>query len=91
MPPVPERPPGYRVLMTVWCGCGTKLGDFWDRIEEKYPFWCGTCEETTNGKYPWRLDAQVIAQSGRWQSTTSGWVWQPEPTPVIPVTKEAAL
>ena len=84
MAPLSERPAGYRVCITVWCGCGRELGTWWDRVEEKYPFWCETCDETTSGKYPWRLEAVVVPQPGRWQATTSGWVWEPSETAVMP-------
>jgi len=69
------RPDGYRVLIRVWCACGKQVGEYWDEIREKYPFWCEDCDETCNGKYPWRLDTRVVAQPGRWQDTTSGLVW----------------
>lgn len=48
-----------RVRITVTLGCGHEL-IYWDKIEEKYPFWCGECEDYfRTGSYPWSLTAVV--------------------------------
>lgn len=67
--PAPESPP-LRVKMEVYCGdkpdakgglfgCGALIGTFYDKVADKYPFWCSSCEETTSGKYPWTLYATI--------------------------------
>lgn len=67
-----------RVLIRVYLGCGTEL-TFKDCIEEKYPFWCDDCGDYhREGKYPWKLETEIIEEPGWWQDTTSGRVFIPE-------------
>lgn len=49
------------VVLTVICGEEHFIGDWIDGIEEKYPFWCATCQDDArDGKYPWRIISDVI-------------------------------
>ena len=48
-----------RVRLIAHLDCGHDL-EYFDKIEEKYPFWCPECEESPEGKYPWWIEAQVI-------------------------------
>lgn len=51
-----------RVRIDVECGrCHQILGTWYDRIEEKYPFWCDSCEDAPRGSYPWVLTTTVEA------------------------------
>ncbi len=51
----------HPVKITVTGDCGHLLFEGIDVIEEKYPFWCGICEEDKReGKYPWRLTTEVL-------------------------------
>jgi hypothetical protein len=55
----------YHVIMTVICEEDHVLGQWLDSISEKYPFYCGQCEDQcTTGKYPWSLTAQAVLCSG---------------------------
>ena len=54
-----------RVRLDVWCVNGHLIATYYDRIEEKYPFHCGTCEEEfgdgdcREGKWPWKLTSAI--------------------------------
>ena len=53
-----------RVRMDVYCGgdgwgCDTLIATYYDVVWEKYPFYCPTCEMTTEGKWPFMIKATV--------------------------------
>ncbi|HEY1706406.1 MAG TPA: hypothetical protein VGG75_42580 [Trebonia sp.] len=48
------------VKITVTHDCGSLLGTWVDKIEEKYPFWCDDCEAYPSGKWPWVLTTELI-------------------------------
>lgn len=50
------------VIMTVVCEYGHLVEQYLDSIDEKYPFYCGDCEEDLRrtGKYPWQIYTQVV-------------------------------
>jgi NAD-dependent SIR2 family protein deacetylase len=50
-----------RVKLIVTCGrCEQQIGEWYDKIEEKYPFYCEVCEEYTNGiTWPWKLKTEI--------------------------------
>lgn len=56
------------VKMSVYCGsggygCGSLIGEYYDHIDEKYPFYCEECEETTSGKWPWSIRAEAVDEA----------------------------
>ena len=57
-----------RVRMDVYCGggdygCGSLMKTYFDVIEEKYPFYCPTCEQTVEGKWPFTVKATIEEDS----------------------------
>lgn len=49
------------VIITVTCDEGHVIDQYIDSIDEKYPFFCGTCDDDKrDGKYPWSLTTQVV-------------------------------
>lgn len=50
-----------KVRLDVTCGrCERVLGTWHDEINEKYPFWCENCgDSTSGGKHPWKLIATI--------------------------------
>lgn len=52
---------GWHVIITVVGDCDHVLGKYLDTVQEKYPFYCGECEdEKRDGKYPWWIRTQPI-------------------------------
>lgn len=58
-----------RVKISVYCGsdgwgCGALIGTFYDKIEEKWDFYCNECDFSLcahgAGKNAWRLETEVI-------------------------------
>lgn len=51
-----------RVKLTVTGECGHVLWTGFDVIEEKYPFYCGECEDMRReGRYPWKLASEIVS------------------------------
>lgn len=49
-----------RVKITVTMGCG-HTQTYLDRIEDKYPFYCETCElDHRTAKYPWVITTEIV-------------------------------
>lgn len=50
------------VVITVTCAeCKLDLGEWTDRIEEKYPFHCHHCDwDLRMEKYPWILTTRIV-------------------------------
>jgi hypothetical protein len=54
-----------RVKLTVTGDCGHILWQGYDKIEDKYPFWCEECaDDKRTGKYPWTLAAEIVPAEG---------------------------
>lgn len=57
------------VTITVICGAGHVVGTYHNKIAEKYPFFCETCEDEhgcgdlREGKYPWSLSTAIQVKS----------------------------
>lgn len=50
----------YRVRLVVTGDCGHVLWEGYDKIEDKYPFWCQECDDDKrSGRYPWSLTSEV--------------------------------
>lgn len=48
------------VIIEVTCNdCLNVIGTYENTIDEKYPFWCAHCEDTTRGKYPWSIGTRI--------------------------------
>jgi hypothetical protein len=66
------------IRLTVRCGTCKEIVDvFLDKIEEKYPFWCPSCEEyCREGRFPWALTAeQAEAEEPTPASVLLGITW----------------
>lgn len=54
------------VKITVTCPSGHEVGNWKDKIAEKYPFYCDTCDDLGDeadlrrGKYPWELTTEIV-------------------------------
>jgi hypothetical protein len=51
----------YKVKITVQCAGDHVVGVWFNTIEEKYPFYCGECDDDIRtGKYPWTLKTEIV-------------------------------
>lgn len=50
-----------QVQIVVKCDQDHIVGVWYDKIEEKYPFWCHECDDDLRqGKYPWKLETAIV-------------------------------
>lgn len=55
------NPPAQQVKLTVTGECDHVIWTGFDKIEEKYPFWCEQCDDfRANGRYPWKLASEIV-------------------------------
>lgn len=47
------------VVITLTCEAGHTMGIYVDEMTAKYPLWCGECDDTMSGKYPFTITTSI--------------------------------